>query len=103
MQGRSADIQAVNMQTNRPRRIPGNDAPCFKCGSIEHWARNCLMAQANLIDFNETMVYDGPQENVNNAQMTAEQLKQTLYNLSPQQRAELANTMGQQEEDFPSV
>ena len=61
------------------------------------------MAQANLIDFDETMVYDGQQENINNAQMTAEQLKQTLYNLSPQQRAKLANTMGQQEEDFPSV
>jgi hypothetical protein len=59
------------------------------------------MAQANLINFDETMAYDAPQEN--NAQMMAEQLKQTLYNLSPQQRAELANTMGQQEEDFPSV
>ena len=61
------------------------------------------MAQANLIDFNEAMAYDGPQENTNNTQMTVEQLKQTLYNLSPQQHAELANTMGQQEEDFPSV
>ena len=53
------------------------------------------MAQANLINFDEAMAYDGPQENMNNAQMTAEQLKQTLYNLSPQQRSELANTMGQ--------
>ena len=61
------------------------------------------MAQANLIDFDEAMAYDGPQENTNNAQMTVEQLKQTLYNLSPQQRAKLANTMGQQEEDFPNV
>ena len=103
MQGQSADIQAVNVQTNKPRHMPGNDAPYFKCGSIEHWARNCPMAQANLIDFDETMAYNGLQENTNNAQMTAEQLKQTLYNLSPQQRAELANTMGQQEEDFPSV
>ena len=102
-QGRSADIQAMNAQTNRPRRMPGNDAPCFKCGSIEYWARNCPMAQANLIDFDETMAYDEPRENTNNTQMTAEQLKQTLYNLSPQQRAKLANTMGQQEEDFPSV
>ena len=103
MQGQSANIQAVNAQTNKPRHMPGNDAPCFKCGSIEHWARNCPMAQANLIDFDETMAYNGPQENTNNAQITAEQLKQTLYNLSPQQRAELANTMGQQEEDFPNV
>jgi hypothetical protein len=61
------------------------------------------MAQANLIDFDEMMAYDAPQENASNAQMTMEQLKQTLYNLSPQQRAELANTMGQQEEDFPNV
>ena len=61
------------------------------------------MAQANLIDLDETMAYDEPRENTNNTQMTAEQLKQTLYNLLPQQRAELANTMGQQEEDFPSV
>ena len=52
------------------------------------------MAQANLIDFDEAMAYNGPQENTNNTQMTAEQLKQTLYNLSPQQRAKLANTMG---------
>jgi hypothetical protein len=103
MQGRSADIQAMNVQTNRPRRMPGNDAPCFKCGSIEHWARNCPMAQANLIDFDETMAYDGPQENANNAQITAEQLKQTLYNPSSQQCTKLANTMGQQEEDFSNV
>ena len=61
------------------------------------------MAQANLIDFDETMAYKGPQENVNNAQITTEQLKQTLYNLTPQQHAKLANTMGQQEEDFPNV
>jgi hypothetical protein len=61
------------------------------------------MAQANLIDLDETMAYDEPRENTNNTQMTAEQLKQTLYNLLPHQRAELANTMGQQEEDFPSV
>ena len=52
------------------------------------------MAQANLIDLDETMAYEGPQENGNNAQITAEQLKQTLYNLSPQQCAKLANTMG---------
>ena len=61
------------------------------------------MAQANLIDFDETMAYDPSQGNANDAQITAEQLKQTLYNLTPQQHAELANTMGQQEEDFPSV
>ena len=61
------------------------------------------MAQTNLIDFDETMAYNKPQENTNNTQITMEQLKQTLYNLSPQQRAELANTMGQQEEDFPNV
>ena len=61
------------------------------------------MAQANLIDFDETMAYDEQRENTNNTQLTAEQLKQTLYNLSPQQHAELANTMGQQEEDFPNV
>ena len=61
------------------------------------------MAQANLIDFDEAMAYDKPQGNTNNTSMMAEQLKQTLYNLSPQQHAELANTMGQQEEDFPSV
>ena len=51
------------------------------------------MAQANLIDFNETMAYNKPQENANSAQITAEQLKQTLYNLSPQQCTELVNTM----------
>ena len=103
IQGQSTDIQAMNMQTTRPRRVPGNDAPCFKCGSTEHWARKCPMAQANLIDFNETMAYNEPLENTSNTQITTEQLKQTLYNLSPQQHAKLANTMGQQEEDFPNV
>ena len=103
MQGWSADIQAVNAQTTRPRRVPGNDAPCFKCRSIEHWARNCPIAQVNLIDFNGTMIYNPPQGNTNQAQMTAEELKQTLYNLTPQQCTELASTMVQQEEDFPSV
>ena len=102
-QGRSVDIQVVNAQTTRPRRMPGNDTLCFKCGSTEYWARNCPMAQANLIDFDKMMVYNELQENTNNTQITAEQLKQTLYNLSPQQCAELANMMGQQEEDFPSV
>ena len=33
------------------------------------------MAQANLIDFDETMAYDEPRESTNNAQMTVEQLK----------------------------
>ena len=61
------------------------------------------MAQANLINFDETMAYNPLQEEVNHAQVTAEQLKQTLYNLTPQQRAELANTMGQQEVNFPNV
>jgi hypothetical protein len=61
------------------------------------------MAQANLIDFNETMAYNPPQESMGQAQMTAGELKQTLYNLMPQQCAELANTMIQQDEDFPSV
>jgi hypothetical protein len=61
------------------------------------------MAQANLIDFNETMTYNQPQESMGQAQMTTEELKQTLYNLTPQQCTELANTMVQQDEDFPSV
>jgi hypothetical protein len=30
------------------------------------------MAQANLINLDETMAYDTPQENANNAQITAE-------------------------------
>jgi hypothetical protein len=36
-------------------------------------------------------------------QMTTEELKQTLYNLTPQQQPELANTMVQQDEGFPNV
>jgi hypothetical protein len=46
MQGQSADIQAVNAQAAGPQQVHRNDAPCFKCGSTEHWARNCPMAQA---------------------------------------------------------
>ena len=61
------------------------------------------MAQANLIDFDEAMTYDQLQGNANQAQMTAEELKQTLYNLTPQQCAELASMMVQQVENFPSV
>jgi hypothetical protein len=51
------------------------------------------MAQANLIDFNETMAYNQPQESASQAQITAKELKQTIYNLMPQQCAKLANTM----------
>ena len=61
------------------------------------------MTQVNLIDFDETMAYSPPQGNVDHAQITVEELKQTLYNLMPQQCAELANTMVQQDEDFPNV
>ena len=83
--------------------MPGVNAPCYKCSSIEHWARDCPITQANLIDFNETMAYSLPQGNINQAQMMAEELKQTLYNLTPQQWAELVNTMVQQDKDFPNV
>ena len=51
------------------------------------------MSQANLIDFDETMAYNQPQESMGQSQMTAKELKQTLYNLMPQQCTELANTM----------
>ena len=43
IQGCTADIQVMSTQ-NKPCRTPGNDAPCFKCRSTEHWARNCPMA-----------------------------------------------------------
>ena len=49
------------------------------------------------------MAYNPPQGNMNQTQMTAEELKQTLYNLTPHQQVELANTMVQQDKDFPSV
>ena len=58
------------------------------------------MAQANLINFDETMAYNLLQGNVEQAQMTTEELKQTMYNLMPQQHTELANTMVQQDVDF---
>ena len=59
MQGWSADIQAMNVQT-KPHHMPGVHAPCNECSSIEHWARDCPMTQANLIDFDETMAYSLP-------------------------------------------
>jgi hypothetical protein len=82
MQGRTTDIQAVNAQV-KPRHMPGVNTPCYKCGSIKHWARDCPITQANLIDFNETMAYSLSQENTTQTQMMAEELKQTLYNLTP--------------------
>ena len=82
MQGQTADIQVVNAQV-KPCHMPGVNAPCYKCGSIEHWAKDCPITQANLVNFNETMAYSLLQENV--TQLTAEELKQTLYNLTPQQ------------------
>jgi hypothetical protein len=83
--------------------MSGVNAPCYKCGSIEHWARDCPITQANLIDFNKGMSNNMPQGNMTQAQMTTEELKQTLYNLTPQQHSKLTNTMTQQDEDFPSV
>jgi hypothetical protein len=52
------------------------------------------MTQVNLIDLNETMAYNGPQENANNTQITAEQLKQTLYNLSPSTACQIGEHYG---------
>ena len=65
--------------------MPGVNAPCYKCGSIEHWARDCPITQANLINFDEAMTYNPLQRNMGQMQITAEELKQTLYNLTPQQ------------------
>ena len=59
MQGWTADIQAVNVQV-KPHHMPGVNTPCYKCGSIEHWARDCPITQANLINFNENMTYNLP-------------------------------------------
>ena len=61
------------------------------------------MTQGTLINFDKTMAYNPLQGNMDHAQITVEELKQTLYNLTPQQHAEMASTMVQQDEDFPSV
>jgi hypothetical protein len=63
--------------------MPGVNALCYKCNSIKHWARDCPVTQTNLINFNEGMTYGPPQGNNTQVQMTAEELKQTLYNLTP--------------------
>jgi hypothetical protein len=83
--------------------MPGVNAPCYKFESIEYWARDCPITQANLIDFDESIGNNMPQGNTMQTQMTAEELKQTLYNLTLQQHSKLANQMAQQDEDFPNV
>jgi hypothetical protein len=59
----------------KPYHMPGVNAPCYKHGSIKQWARDCPVTQANLINFDKTMAYSLPQANMNQVQITAEELK----------------------------
>jgi len=84
-----------NMQ-NRRIPNPSANAPCFKCGGMDHWANRCPMRanQSNLINL------DSESEDTF---MSPEEIKERINAMTPDEKAALANSMEIQEQDFPTV
>jgi hypothetical protein len=95
---------AVNANMDRPRRKAEPGDTCFRCGGTGHWARSreCPMAQVNLIDLEEPGQNTADQVEMDTRPMTAQQLKEALYTMNEEEKAQLIQEMGPQE-DFPSV
>jgi hypothetical protein len=76
---------------------PSTAAPCFKCGSTDHWAQNCPegRAQSNLIDLEE----EEPDANYGPLDSVGD-LKACINTMSAEEKGRLANEMGVGE-DFP--
>ena len=60
------------------------------------------MAQVNLIDFDTPSQGTSEQVEMDTRPMTAQQLKEALYTMNEEEKAQLIQEMGPQE-DFPSV
>jgi hypothetical protein len=60
------------------------------------------MAQINLIDFDTPGQSTSDQVEMDTRPMTAQQLKEALYTMNEEEKAQLIQEMGPQE-DFPSV
>ena len=60
------------------------------------------MAQVNLIDFDTPSQSTSEQVEMDTRPMTAQQLKEALYTMNEEEKAQLIQEMGPQE-DFPSV
>jgi hypothetical protein len=94
----------TNANMDRPRRKAEPGDTCFCCGGTGHWARSkeCPMAQINLIDFDAPSQNTVDQVEMDTCPMTAQQLKEALYTMNEEEKAQLIQEMGPQE-DFPSV
>ena len=95
---------AANANMDRPRRKAEPGDTCFRCGGTGHWARSkeCPMAQINLIDLKEPGQNTSDQVETDTRPMMAQQLKEALYTMNEEEKAQLIQEMGSQE-DFPSV
>jgi hypothetical protein len=60
------------------------------------------MGQINLIDFDTPSQGTSDQVEMDTCPMTAQQLKEALYTMNEEEKAQLIQEMGPQE-DFPSV
>ena len=102
--GGSWRTNAVNANMDRPRRKAEPGDTCFRCRGTGHWARSreCPMAQVNLIDLEEPGQSTSDQVEMDTRPMTAQQLKEALYTMNEEEKAQLIQEMGPQE-DFPSV
>jgi hypothetical protein len=77
---------------------PSSVAPCFKCGGINHWARNCPEGgiQSNLIDLEEDLNSEPTYE----PKDPVRDLKACINAMTTKEKGQLANEMGVGE-DFP--
>ena len=79
----------------RRRANPSANAPCFTCGSTEHWSRTCPNKRINLIDFDESTEQNYVQDPI-------EDLKARIQAMTPEEKGRLADEMGVTE-DFLTV
>jgi len=78
---------------------PSTNAPCFKCGAIDHWANKCpnRRGQFNLINLDlNALEEEGTQMSIND-------IKERINAMSPDEKGALANSMEALEQDFLTV
>jgi len=93
--GRVANAGPIGQNRRTPN--PSVNAPCFKCGAMDHWANKCpnRRGQFNLINFNP----NSPEE----PQMSIDEIKERINAMTLDEKGALANSIENQEQDFLTV